>query len=44
LSIAREAARAIVERADPSRYDQAARTRELESITRVMQARRDAGN
>lgn len=38
LTIDRQAARAIVERADPSRHDQVARTRELETIARAMQA------
>ena len=38
VTIDRQAARAIVERADPSRHDQAARTRELETIARAMQA------
>jgi hypothetical protein len=38
VTIDRQAARAIVERADPARHDQAAREREVDAITRVMQA------
>jgi hypothetical protein len=38
VTVDRQAARAIVERADPARHDQAALEREFDAITRVMQA------
>lgn len=44
LTIDREWVRAIAARADPLAHDQAARTREVDAITRVMRAQRNAGH